>query len=104
MHGPERSNHPFVSITDSSKNIVNMNQEYNKSLLDYLKRLKQAQDVLEARAGKDILGNYVENLKKINNATETEEKKKIRSEYFNKWMTYLLISNSNQSKYSGLEN
>ena len=50
------------------------------------------------------MGNYVENLDEFKNATGAEKKTKIKSEEFNKWMAYLLISNSDQSKYSSLEN
>ena len=39
-----------------------MKQRQNESLLDYLKCLKQATYIWEARAGKYILGHYVRNL------------------------------------------
>ena len=59
---------------------------------------------MEARDGKDIMGHYVENLEEFNNATESEDKNKFKVEELNKWMAYLLISNSDQSKYFTLEN
>ena len=66
--------------------------------------MKQAKDILESNAGKDILGHYLENLKTFKNMTESEYRKKIKSEDFDKWMAYLLIANLYQSIYGGLGN
>ena len=35
IHEPEWSNYLFTSITEVFKRVFNMNQKYNKSLLDY---------------------------------------------------------------------
>ena len=59
---------------------------------------------MEVHVGKYMLENYVENLKKSQNATEAEENKKIKYEQFNKWVAYLLITNLEQYKYANLEN
>ena len=104
MREQERSNYPFTSITEAFKNVVNTKQKDNTNLLEYSKFMKQAKVILEAHVGKDILGNYVENLEYFKNATEAEDKEKIKSEEFNKWMAYLLIANLDQSKYSSLAN
>ena len=45
-----------MSITKSFKHVVNMNQKYKESLLDYSKRLKQAKEILEAHIGKIYTG------------------------------------------------
>ena len=81
-----------------------MKYKYNNNLLDLSKHLKQAKDILEEHVGKDILWNYVEKIKDFKNATGAEDKEKIKSEEFNNWMAYLLIANSDQSKYSSMEN
>ena len=73
-----------------------MKQKDNDNLLEKSKFLKQSKLVLEAHIVKDILGNYVENLREFKNATGAEENKKIKSEEFNKLMAYLLITNSDQ--------
>ena len=78
--------------------------EEQQKNLDYTKCLKQAKDILEAHIGEYILGNYVENLDELKNATGAKDKKKIKSEYFNKWMAYQLIANTDEQKYSSLEN
>ena len=63
-----------------------MKKKDNKSLLKYLKCLKQSKDILEAQVGKDILGHYVENIDYFKNTTREEDKKKIKSEEINKCM------------------
>ena len=81
-----------------------MKQKDNGSLLEYSKCLKQAKYILEAHISKDILEDYAENLKEFKNVTGSEDKKKTKSEEFNKWMAYLFIANLYQSKYASLEN
>ena len=81
-----------------------MKYKYNNNLLDLLKLLKQAKDILEAHVGKYIMGHYVEILEEFKNMTGAYYKKKIKSEEFNKYMAYILTSNSDQSKYFSLEN
>ena len=59
MKKPERSKYQFVSINESFKRVVNTEQKYNESLLDYLKCLKQYKYILGAHVGRDIMGQYV---------------------------------------------
>ena len=68
IHEPEWSNYLFTSITEVFKRVFNMNQKYNKSLLDYSKLLKKARGILELHFGKDIMGHYIENLEEFKNA------------------------------------
>ena len=79
-----------------------MKQKDNESLLEYLKFLKQAKDILGVH--KDVLGHYLDNLEEFKNTTGAEDKKKIKYEEFNKLMVYLLIANSDQSNYVSMEN
>ena len=67
MHKPERSNYPSASITETSKRVVNIKHKYNKSRLDYLKRLKQGKDILKEHVGRDVLGNYLDNVDEFKN-------------------------------------
>ena len=45
-----------------------MNQKDNKSLVDYLKILKQGKYILEGCFDKDVVGLYVENINELKNA------------------------------------
>ena len=69
LHEPEQSNYLCVTTTESFKRIVNMKQKENTSVLDYLKLLKQAKDILELHVGKYILGHYVDNPEAFKNTT-----------------------------------
>ena len=60
-----------------------MKKKDNNILLDYMKLLKQAKYIFKEHAGKDILGNYADNLEEFNNTTGVEDKEKIKSEDFN---------------------
>ena len=71
---------------------------------DEQKFLKQAKYIWEVHVGKYIREDYVDNLKEFKNVTGSEDKKKIKSEEFNKWIAYLLIANSYQSEYASLAN
>ena len=62
MNGTERLMYLFMSINESFKLLVNMYHKDNDIIIDYLRRMKQAKDILEVHVGKEILGNYVENL------------------------------------------
>ena len=94
----------LASIYESLKRVVSTKNKDNENLIEYLKLLKQAKEILEAHIVKYILRNYVENLKDFKNTTGEEDKKKIKSEEFNKWMAYLLIVNLEKLEYSSLEN
>ena len=100
----ERSKYPYASITEAFKHVVNMDHNYNESLVDYSKSLKQGKYILEVHVSKDVLGYYVENIYEIKKTIWAENKKKIKSEEFNKWVVYLFIYNSDQLKYTSLTN
>ena len=72
INEPECSKYLFASITEAFKCVVKMKQEYNTSILDYSRCLKQAKEILETHVGKDILVHYVDNLEEFKNSTEAE--------------------------------
>ena len=55
-----------------------MKQKDKEYIIDYLKNLKQAKDILETHVGKYILGHYVDSLYESKNARESEDKQKIK--------------------------
>ena len=105
MHEPERSKYPYALIMEAFKRVINIRQKENESLIDYSKRIKQAKDVLVAHVGKDILGGCVTNTPKYQAAPTTgNNRRDIKMACFNEWTAYLLITNSEQSKYASLTN
>ena len=104
MHKPEKNKYAYASITAAYKGLPNMKQKENKSLIDYLRRIKQTRDVLVAHVRTDLLGTYVENTTDYQAATTDIRRNEIRKECFNKWMAYLTLINADQTKYGTLLN
>jgi hypothetical protein len=104
MHDPIRSKYPFASLTEALIKLMNIKQLEHEGLLDYVKRFKQFRDVAKSHVGTDILDKFVENTRKYQEENGVDEQKKMKAEAFNKWMTYLLIRNSDQGKYGSLMN
>ena len=94
MTEPEQSKYLLMSITEALKRLVNTKKKDNKSLLYHPKHIKQTKDILEAHASKYVLFHYVENFEEFKNSTGEEDKKKIKSEVYYKWVVYLLFANS----------
>jgi hypothetical protein len=61
MHGPIRAKCPFASLTEAMIRMLNIKQQENEQLLDYIKRFKQFCDITKSHVGTDILDTFVEN-------------------------------------------
>jgi hypothetical protein len=72
--------------------------------LDYIKQFKQSRDITKSHVGTDILDKFVENTREYQEEEDTTKKKEMKNGAFDKWMAYLLIRNSGQSKYGSLLN
>ena len=104
MHDPIRAKYPFASLTEAIMRMLNIKQFENEGLLDYVKRFKQSRDIMKSHVGTDILDKFVENTREYRDEIDTSQKEKLKEGAFEKWMAYLLIRNSDQSKYGTLMN
>jgi len=104
MHDPIRAKYPFASLTEAMNRMQNIKQIENKGLLTYVKRFKQSRDIMKSHMGTDILDKFVENTREYQEQTEAAKKQELKDGPFDKWMAYLLIQNSDQSKYGTLLN
>jgi hypothetical protein len=104
MHDPIRAKYPFASLTEAMIRMLNIKQQENKQLLDYIKRFKQFCNITKSHVGTDILNTFVENTREYREERDAAKMKEMKIGAFNKWMSYLLIQNSNQSKYGSLTN
>ena len=104
MHDPEKSKYPFASLTEAVSRIVKIKQYEKENLLEYSKRFKQAKDIIKSHIGDAVLHQFIENLPEYQNNTDTDERRKMKEQSFNKWMAYLIIKNSDQQKYGTLIN
>ena len=107
MHDTARARYPFALMTEALTRLLHVKQGDQEQLLDYVKRFKEARDVITSIVGKDILNKFIENTQEyqdIKDSNKAAEQKMMKDEAFDKWMAYLLLKNSDQTKYGGLIN
>ena len=73
MHYPIRVKYPYASLTEALMRTLNIKQLEHESLIDYMKRFKQARDVLKSHIGGDILNKFVKNLPEYQQAGSMEQ-------------------------------
>ena len=85
-------------IFDALKNLVNLKQKDEESLIDYTARFKSAKDVFVAQLGDVImLTKYVATMSEY--STKPNECKK---EAFEQFLAYILLENSDRTKYGSM--
>jgi hypothetical protein len=102
MHDPVRAQYPLVSMTDALSRLLNAKQQENESLLDYVKRFKQLCNVAKSQMGSTILNKFVEH-QTLYAAASATEKIVMKQEAYPRWMVYLLIHGTDQTKYGSLQ-
>jgi hypothetical protein len=61
MHDPIRAKYPFASLTEAMIRMLNIKQQENEQLLDYIKQFKQFSDITKLHVGTNILNTFVKN-------------------------------------------
>jgi hypothetical protein len=84
-------------MIDALSRLVNVKQQENKSLLDYVKRFKQLRDVTKSQMGNKLLNEFAEH-QALYAAASAADQLVMKAEA----MAYLLIRGSNQTKYGSL--
>ena len=102
MHDPEHNKYPFASLTTALLQMVNIKQQEKESLIDYIKRVKQAKDVLVSHVAADILNTFIEHTEEYQKAVFDTDKAQMKKEAFGRWMAYLTLKNSDQKRYGSL--
>ena len=102
MHDPIRAQYPLASMHEAVIRLINIKQYEGEALLEYVKRFKQCRDAMKNYAKKNIVYGFVENTDDYKQATSEAERKRLREEEFDKYMAYLLLKGSDQSKYNSL--
>lgn len=103
QHNPVWAHYPFASITEAIAWVVNFRQAENENLLDYVKHFKQHCNVLKSHIRKKIFDEFIENTEDyhaLSGVATTEQQ--MKNDAYKQWSTYLLIQNSDQSKYGML--
>jgi hypothetical protein len=106
MHDTVRAQYPMVSMSDALDRMINVKQQDNESLLDYVKRFKQLRDVSKSQLGNTFLDTFVEHQAEYPTAKDEVlnpgTQQNMKTEAFEKWMISLLIRGSDQTKYGTL--
>jgi Reverse transcriptase (RNA-dependent DNA polymerase) len=110
MHDPARAKYPFASLTESIVRMINTRQKEGEHILDYVKRFKHQRDNMSTNFNtSDFLNTFITSTADYRNIdgpdstlTATEilaEQASMKTGAYGRWMAFLLIRGSDQSKY-----
>ena len=102
MHNPIQSKYPYASLTESITRLVEIKQQEGENLLDYIKRFKQVRDVFKSHTGASITDKFVEHTEEYKKETDPTKWAGIKTASQDRWMSYMLMKNSDQKKYGSL--
>ena len=54
MHDPVRAKYPYASLTEAVARTLNIKHMESENLIDYVKRFKQARDILTSHIGSKV--------------------------------------------------
>ena len=96
------SKYVYEVLIESLKQLLNTKQDEQENLIDYTKRFKQAQDMHTAVLGKGILNFYVKKTTKYQALSDDDEKKQMKQDEFQTFLTLIFMKNGDQQKYGEL--
>ena len=82
--------------------VLKLKQQDKEGLLDYIKRFKQQADIFKLHIGADILHNFIQLTDEYKDETDTRKQQTILDESFGRWMSYILLRNSDKKKYESI--
>ena len=101
MHTPIRARYPFMSLTENLASLINMKQNENEQLVDYLERFEQDKMIIKSQLGKNLLDNFIQNYPDYDKKSSTEQQA-MKENGFEAWMAAIFLRGSNQSIYAEL--
>ena len=72
MHDPIRAKYPLASMTEAIGRLMNICQQENEGLLDYVKRFKQERDIMKSLVGTEFLDKFVEKTEEYHQENDTK--------------------------------
>ena len=98
----QENKYPMTSITDAIRNIVNLRQKEDESLIDYTRRFKVARDVLKSQLGGPlILAPVAKNISGYD-PKDPDKVRECEEEAYQQWLSYVYVSNTDKAKYGTL--
>ncbi len=102
MYDPIRVRYLFAMLTHALLRVLELKQQENEGLLDYVKRFKQQADIFKSHVGGDVLHNFVQLTDDFKDETDPQKQQKTLDESFRRWMSYVLLKNSDKKKYKSI--
>ena len=102
MHDTVRAKYPYASLHDVMMRLFNLRQQEHEHLTDYVKRFKQTKDVVKAHMGSKWLEQFVEHTEEYQKETDTKQQSELKNQSFQRYMAFVLLRNSDQTKYRSL--
>ena len=100
---PVRAQYAYGQLTAAMRGLLSCFQKENEPLNEYIKRFKQHRDIVKGHVGDDkLLDNFVEEMEIYKKETDNNKKKILKADAFETWMSYLLLTNSDQKRYKTL--
>ena len=95
----QENKYEMSAIADAMRNMMQLRQRDDESLIDYTARFKSSKDILVSQIGGPImLTKYVESMESSSSKPEKAKQK----EAFEQLMAFLYIENSDKAKYGSL--
>ena len=104
IYDPVRVQYPLASMTDALVRLINIKQGVNEILVDYVKRFKQARDVMKSYLGIKVLDEFIENSNEYQSETDVNKQQELKDAALEKLFAFLFLNGSDHSKYGTLIN
>ena len=98
----QENKYPMNSITDAIRNLVNLKQKEDESLIDYGRCFKVARDVFKSQVGGPLVLTPIAEKIQGYDEKDPDKVKECREEAYQQWLAYVYISNADHAKYGTL--
>jgi hypothetical protein len=99
INNPVQARYPYASVTEVMPRFMTCRQLENKPLADYVKRFTRVTKTAWHKTWERILKDFVKNTKQYADETDTDKQHEMQKGSYAQWTGYMLMKNSNQSKY-----
>ena len=98
-----RAQYCYVSMTDSLKRVLNMRQNDDEELTDYVKRFKYNYSILQKHLGDKFLYEFIDQQSFFKEETDQDKQTQMKLDSCGEWRAYLLIICAHKHKYGTLQ-
>jgi len=101
VHTPIKAKYPPLTLVQVLISFLQISQDDDESLLDYLSRFKSGQSVMLRLVGRKFLNGYTENTPqyKALAVTDTAGQDLLKKQELNRFMAILFLRNSDEERF-----